>query len=402
MPPLEIQVTCPVFDSFRVQQIGGMFDVPIEQRASQRFRVELPEWVLEQGTGDEGQLAALAPRPSSLAPSWQIGLIVGPSGSGKSTIARAMFGDRVYRPSEWPADRAVVDGLGQRPIKEITRLFTAVGFSSPPSWIKPYQVLSNGEQFRCDLARALAGEGRQGDKETGRQGGGGRRPDDSPASLVVFDEFTSVVDRNVAKVVSAAIAKGIRVGQIGCRFVAVTCHYDVTEWLTPDWVIDMATSEFSRRRLRRPPIELEIFRCRRSAWKLFARHHYLSGELAQYTRCFLALWRGVPVAFCAMVSLIGRKNRWRISRIVTLPDYQGVGIGMTMAEAVAELHVREGNRVNVTASHPSLISHCRRSPLWRTIDVKRTGSHGAKKFIANYRGSAGRAVVSFEYVGIRD
>ena len=68
-----------------------------------------------------------------------------------------MFGDRVYRPREWPTDRAVIDGLGQRPIKEITRLFTAVGFSSPPSWIKPYSVLSNGEQFRCDLARALAG-----------------------------------------------------------------------------------------------------------------------------------------------------------------------------------------------------------------------------------------------------
>ena len=43
---------------------------------------------------------------------WQIGLIVGPSGSGKSTIARAMFGDRVYRPREWPTDRAVIDGLG--------------------------------------------------------------------------------------------------------------------------------------------------------------------------------------------------------------------------------------------------------------------------------------------------
>ena len=54
------------------------------------------------------------------------------------------------------------------------------------------------------------------------------------------------------------------------------------------------------------------------------------------------------MAFCATVSLIGRKNRWRISRIVTLPDYQGIGIGMAVAEAVAELHVREGHRVNVT------------------------------------------------------
>ena len=220
--------------------------------------------------------------------------------------------------------------------------------------------------------------------------------------MVVFDEFTSVVDRNVARVVSAAVAKGIRSGQIGCRFVAVTCHYDVTEWLAPDWVIDMATASFTRRRLRRPPIELEIFRCRRSAWRMFARHHYLSGALSQYARCFLALWEGVPVAFCAMVSLIGRKNRWRISRIVTLPDYQGIGIGMAVAEAVAELHVREGNRVNVTASHPSLIAHCRRSPRWRVVGVKKTGSRRSQKFIANYRGSTGRAVVSFEYVGDRD
>jgi GNAT superfamily N-acetyltransferase len=220
--------------------------------------------------------------------------------------------------------------------------------------------------------------------------------------IVAFDEFTSVVDRNVARVVSAAIAKGIHAGQIGCRFVAVTCHYDVTEWLEPDWVIDMATATFSRRRLRRPPIQLELFRCRRSAWRMFARHHYLSGALAQYARCFLALWEGVPVAFCATVALLGQKNRWRISRIVALPDYQGMGVGMAVAEAVAEIHVEQGHRVNVTASHPALLAHCRRSPRWRTVSVKKTGSRGTRRFARNYRGSPGRAVVSFEYVGDRD
>ena len=383
MPNVDIQVTCPVFDSFRVQQVGGMFDVPLAERATERFTVDVPEEILAEGGKNE----------------WSIGLIVGPSGSGKSTIARAMFGDRVYRPREWAADRAVIDGLGGRSIKEITRLFTAVGFSSPPSWIKPYQVLSGGEQFRCDLARALAGEAGSGVSNLQIS----KSPNlQIPPPLVVFDEFTSVVDRNVARVVSAAIAKGIRSGQIGCRLVAVTCHYDVTEWLAPDWVIDMSTATFSRRCLRRPPIELEIFRCRRGAWRLFARHHYLSGELAQYCRCFLALWEGSPVAFCATLSLIGRKNRWRISRIVTLPDYQGIGIGMAVAEAVADLHVREGSRMNVTASHPSLIAHCRRSHKWKLVGVKRVGSCGAKKFIDNYHGSAGRAVVSFEYVAEKD
>ena len=272
----------------------------------------------------------------------------------------------------------MVDGVGEQPIKQIARAFTAVGFSSPPSWIKPYGVLSTGEQFRCDLARAIL---------------------TADGGLVVFDEFTSVVDRNVARIASAAIAKAVRQRQLSCRFVAVTCHYDVAEWLQPDWVIDMATSTFQRRRLQRPPIELAIFRCRSTAWRMFARHHYLSGALSRAARCFLAMWEEVPVAFCATVSVIGRKNHWRISRIVTLPDYQGVGIGTSVMEAVADLHRREGHRVNVTASHPAVIAHCRRSPKWRTVNIKKTGSKGAEHFVRGYRGSAGRCVVSFEYTG---
>ena len=396
MPQYDVTVTCPVFDSFRVQQVGGMFDVPVRERVSERFRVDVPE------LGDD----------------WRIGLIVGPSASGKSTIARGIFGRRLYQCGQWPRDRAVVDCLGDRPIKEITSLFTAVGFSSPPSWIKPYHVLSEGEKFRCDLARALAGSGEgRVERGEGRVESGESclrsashlssltphpsplTTDHSPLPIVAFDEFTSVVDRNVARIASAAIAKAVRRGIIKCRFVAVTCHYDVTEWLQPDWIIDMATSEFTRRCLQRPPVELEIFRCRRRAWQMFARHHYLSGSLSNAARCFLALWEGVPVAFCATVSLIGRKNRWRVSRIVTLPDYQGIGIGTAVLETVAQLHRVEGHRVNCTASHPAVIAHWRKSPRWRVISVNKTGSAGAKGFIRGYRGSGGRAVVSAEYVG---
>jgi GNAT superfamily N-acetyltransferase len=408
MPPIDIEVTCPVFDSFRVQQVSGMFDVPLAQRASQRFHVDVPDWVL--GSDECGMMNDEWPDKTDPAagnhhssfithPSpWSVGLIVGPSGSGKSTIARALFADRVYRPRQWPTDRAVIDGLGARPIKEITRLFTAVGFSSPPSWIKPYQVLSNGEQFRCDLARALMNDEARMTKDEGdpfRHSSFELRH--SP--LVVFDEFTSVVDRNVARIVSAAVCKGIRSGQIACRLVAVTCHYDVTEWLAPDWIIDMATATFTRRSLRRPAIELEVFRCGRSAWRLFARHHYLSGMLSPGVRCFLATWRGEPVAFCATLALIGRSNRWRISRVVVLPDYQGVGIGMAVAEAVAELHGDEGHRVSITARHPAVIAHCQRSERWQFVRAKKAGVCNRHYAIRSYRGSAGRAVMSFEYVG---
>lgn len=374
MPSLNVSVSCPVHDSFRVQQVAGMFDVPLAEKATERFQVELPE-------ADEN---------------WQIGLIVGPSGSGKSTVARRAFAAEIYRETDWPTDRAVVDCLGELSLRRVVELFTAVGFGSPPSWIKPYHVLSGGERFRCDLARALAASMGRNAKVRGRDAC--QTADAKPT--VVFDEFTSVVDRTVAKVCSAAIAKGIRRGHIRCRFVAVTCHYDVAEWLEPDWMLDMATCALSRRRLRRPAIRLEIHRCKLAAWQLFKRHHYLSGSLAAGARCYLTTWEGNPVNFCATLPLIARKNHRRFTRIVTLPDYQGLGIGMRAVAAVAELHRREGLRINVTSSHPGLIRHCRHSPLWRTVSVRIAGSNRRpNQRFAGYRNAAGRAVVSFEYVG---
>ena len=339
-----------------------MFDVPLAERASSRFHVDIEPW-------------------NDL---WKIGLIVGPSGSGKTTIARQMFGDRLFGRAEWAQDQAVIDGLGDRPIKDITGLFTAVGFSSPPSWIKPYAALSNGEQFRCDLARALAEA---------------HAVENEPSPIVAFDEFTSVVDRNVARAVSAAIARGIQRGQIRCRFAAVTCHYDVTEWLQPDWVIDMATATFQRRCLPRPSIKLALVRCTRDAWKLFARHHYLTAALPLGARCFLALWNDEPVAFCSTMPIIGRSKHYRFARLVTLPDYQGLGLGVAVLEACAELHREEGHRVSITASHPAVLGHCRRSPRWRAVDVKKQGSARSNWYGRWYRTSAGRAVVSFEYLG---
>lgn len=374
MPSADVVVSCPVYDSFRVQQVAGMFDVPLQEKCTERFAVELP---------DRGE-------------PWEVGLIVGPSGSGKSTVARQFFADELYGEAHWPEDKAVIDCFGELPVKQVVELFTAVGFSSPPSWVKPYQVLSCGERFRCDLARALS------NADFGLRNADCANVDRSQSEipLVVFDEFTSVVDRTVAKACSTAIAKGIRRGNIPGRFIAVTCHYDVAEWLEADWVLDMATGRLERRRLRRPPVHVEIHRCRLAAWKLFARHHYLSGSLAVGARSYLATWEGEPVTFCATLPVITKRGHRRFTRIVTLPDYQGMGIGMKVVAAVASLHRQEGLRINVTSSHPALIRHCRHSDLWKTVNVKKTGtSRSSTARFGQYRSSAGRAVVSFEYVG---
>jgi len=354
MPLVSATVECPVFESFRVAQVAGMFELTLADKCRESFAVEVP----------------------GLDEAWQIGVIVGPSASGKTTIARRAFGGQLYSTGEWPSDRAVIDCFGALPIKQLTLALTAVGFGSPPAWVKPYQVLSNGEKFRCDMARALL----------------------SGRAVVAFDEFTSVVDRTVAKVGAAAVAKALRAGRFAQRFVAVTCHYDVVEWLEPDWVVDMSTLSLSRGRLRRPAMRLEIVRCERAAWRLFARHHYLSAELNRAAECYLATLDGAPAAFCAFLAAIGHAGVRRVTRIVVLPDFQGIGVGGRFLDMVCKLVREQGRRVTITSSHPSMIAHLAHSAAWRISRVSPAGRERSRMTgRANYRTSFGRPVVSAEF-----
>jgi ABC-type ATPase with predicted acetyltransferase domain len=107
---------------------------------------------------------------------------------------------------------------------EITKTLCSVGFASPPDWLKSYDCLSQGEKMRVDIARALC----------------------LSQTQIVFDEFTSVVDREIAKVSAFAINKAVRRSKK--KFIAVTCHYDVVDWLDPDWVFSTDTMEFSRKK----------------------------------------------------------------------------------------------------------------------------------------------------------
>lgn len=151
---------------------------------------------------------------------WNIGLIVGSSGTGKSTIAKELFPDTYIFEQTYSEGSVIDDMPKEKSIKEITKAFTSVGFASPPSWLKPYSVLSNGEKMRCDLAKSILEE-----KE-----------------IVVFDEFTSVVNREVAKTGSFAVQKAIR--KLNKKFVAVGCHSDIIEWLEPDWVYNTDEQRF--------------------------------------------------------------------------------------------------------------------------------------------------------------
>lgn len=337
--------------SARVRQVEGMFDLPKADKQSQRWELQL-----------------------ELPNEWSVGLIVGPSGSGKSTIAREWFRDAVTPEHSWSSTAAVVDGFPESmSISDVTHLLSSVGFSSPPGWLKPFHVLSTGEQFRVTLARCLA-----------------EQPE-----LAVMDEFTSVVDRTVAKIGSHAAQKAIRA--TGRRFVAVSCHYDVIEWLQPDWILDVAKGEVTRRSLRRrPELSITVRRAERKWWQAFRIHHYLSHELPSGTTCFLAEVDGQPASFCAVGHKMGKKSHYQTSRLVTLPTYQGAGIGHALHDICAGAYRCRGKPYTLTSSHPAMIAHLDRSPHWTCT---RFDLRAPYHVTAPTKGSAGRMTASFRYVG---
>ena len=357
MPSLNIVREIDLVRTPRVMQLESLFDIPITEKNKREWDINLP----------------LDDKP------WNIGLIVGPSGSGKSTILKEFFNESIFDGFEWSEDKSVIDsfpeGMG---IKDITFLLSSVGFSSPPSWMKPYHVLSTGEKFRVTMARVLA----------------------ESKALAVVDEFTSVIDRTVAQIGSSAVAKTIR--KRGQQFIAATCHYDVIEWLQPDWIFSTLDNSFEWRFLQqRPPITLEICKVHRSAWEMFKQYHYLTGDIMPNANCFVAYHEQRPVAFAAYTHLVNRylKKTKKGHRGVVLPDYQGVGIGNIFIEYIASCLKALGFDFIGRNASPIVMQHRAKSTKWKMMGKPGISKHNDKGNSVYRSKYTGRMLCSFQYCG---
>ena len=176
-----IRNTCDDYNSYRAARVKSLFNV--ESGANFNLDIDLP-------IDDDG---------------WGLGLIVGPSGSGKTSVARNIWrgSDVVDLWSGWDRDKPIIDAIVPGgDFDTVAGALSSVGLGSVPTWLRPFRVISNGEQFRAGLARLIC---------------------DAPDRVIV-DEFSSVVDRQVAKVGAGAFAKSWRRSALGKQCILVSCH----------------------------------------------------------------------------------------------------------------------------------------------------------------------------------
>lgn len=183
--PLISEVPCDEF----TKMVEGNFDYEFDGK-SKFYPYELPNEVKELD--------------------YSIMVIAGASGKGKSTLLKEFDGMSVEK-NRYDNSKAIVSNFSTP--EEASERLSAVGLNSMPVWCRQRNVLSVGEGFRADLALNIE-------------------------SNTIFDEFTSTIDRNVAKSTCNSIQRYIR--KHGMKnIVFCSCHKDYIPFLKPDIVVDL-------------------------------------------------------------------------------------------------------------------------------------------------------------------
>lgn len=375
MTRIEIHNRVSDFDSYRAARVKSLFNA----ESGCNFDLTI------DGVDLEGE--------------WNIGVVVGPSGSGKTSIGKQIFGaNRIIDLSDgWNNDKPIIDDIAPSgDFNLVTGMLASVGLGDVPAWLRPFHVLSNGEQFRAGLARLIC---------------------DKPDKVVV-DEFTSVIDRQIARIGAQAFQKAWRRENPTGQVVLLTPHYDVVDWLQPDWVIDTKDKSFTRGNPRqRPSIELEIWKVNGSYWRYFKPHYYLDLPMPIAAEYFIGTVDGELACHLAVSPWFHLKG-YRATRLVTMPEWQGAGIGTRFLNAIAQYHAegkgRRGRQLPTYfhTSHPQLCAALRHSPKWVQVSAKLYGDNKARsrkalrknttlkgEIVSSGYGGHFRAIQGFKYIG---
>lgn len=365
MKNYHVRLESAVFDTYRCQRAANSLDIDTKKKSVHELNIK-----------------------ADLDSDYTVGLILGASGSGKTTLAKQIWGADVV---QWAIaeEKPVIEQFPEQySYDECAELLAGIGLTSVPCWIRPVYTLSNGQKARATAALAMVWS----------------------TPPVVIDEWTSVVDRTVAKVMSHCVQKFAR--KRSKKIVLLSCHYDVLEWLNPDWIIDCNRAEFTDRRLlqpedrkRRESLAFDIRPVDRGSWRYFSKYHYLSDRLPGGHIKTFGLFHGQnQVGFQCFANYTPHRSGKMImhsNRTVIHPDYAGLGMGIKLINETSRWMKTQGFRVMAKYSSTPVFKAMSRYPEWKLLEVKNqigkmnVGGNMMRK--AGFRENV--KTYSFEFIG---
>lgn len=366
---VEVILESNVFDNFRCKMACDALDIDIKKKS----------------------LHHLVINDIDINADWNVGLIYGASGSGKTTLAKKMFGPDVFRTildEELPIINQLAEHLSY---DECAAILTGIGLNSVPCWVRPVKTLSNGQKARAEAALLMVQNN----------------------DIVCIDEWTSVVDRTVAKAMSFCLQKFAR--KHNKKIILLSCHNDVLEWLNPDWMIDCNEQKFLKRANEdfffqpREQLRFDIRKIGRQSWKYFSKYHYLSERLPGGQIYLYGLFHeSKQIGFQCFANYTptrkGQLPIYHSNRTVIHPDYQGLGLGIKLINDSSRVFKQEHPHYKVMAKFSSIPVYkaMAKQKQWAFLGTKRTmgklptGGNMIRK--AGFR-EYGVKTFHFEYIG---
>jgi ABC-type lipoprotein export system ATPase subunit len=353
---IDIKLESPVYSNFRCQVAANSLDIDVAKKNTHILKIEnvvIPEI-------------------------WNVGLIYGASGSGKTTAIKHLFGENIFQ-TIINEDEPIINQLPEHlSYEECAALLNGIGLNSVPCWLRPVKTLSNGQRARAEAVLLMCQD----------------------SKFIFIDEWTSVVDRTVAKAMSVCISKFAK--KHNKKIVLLSCHYDILEWLNPEWLIDCNKQKFELRKQedfffsKREKLEFNIKEVSRDTWRYFSKYHYLSERLPGGLIYIYGIFHeDNQIGFQCFANYVpckkGEKMILHSNRTVIHPDYNGLGLGILLINETSKL-IQEKTNCKIMAKFSSV-------PVFKAMSKQNCWKFlGAKRLMGKMKhgGSMGR------YLGFRE
>lgn len=360
----EVILQSEIFNNFRCKMACDSLDIDINKKSVHHLKVD----------------------NINIPDDWSIGVIYGASGSGKTTLAKQLFGEDCFKTIMDENTPIINQFPKELSYEDCSSILNGIGLTSVVCWVRPVKTLSNGQRARAEAALLMT----QSD------------------AITIIDEWTSVVDRTVAKAMSHCVQKFAR--RQKKQIILLSCHYDIIEWVKPDWLIDCNKQQFFLPESedfffqRREQLEFTIREVGRGTWRYFSKYHYLSERLPGGKIYTFGLFHGDnQIGFQCFANYTpirkGYVPIFHSNRTVIHPDYAGLGMGIQVINLTSEYMKNEyGYKIMAKFSSVPVFKAMIKQKCWKFLGEKRLmGSMKTGQTLARQGGFREHGIKTFHF-----